>query len=549
MKKENLIEAQKNLDKFSLNDVAERDIAKLSNDGLNIVLPNETIYDKFVNLLDGRKAVLDRKVDILHKYYSDSKLVRDLSLDHINHSFLINLARQAGMLGLVGYSAYTSIFGKAPFMKLPGLAVSLLGIHCATRCITNDMLEKSIERPWKIHTHRLSKGLGPTNVRWNDHQELYRQSNYYKINKEDYLFQAYDKGQVLSIYTKLIKPQIERPYHFEFTHTNTLVPVDEVYMNEKKFWKDPNDPLLCPQNKELLAIINDDKTYKHPNFSDNYIKSLATQNGSWTIHKRQTEMFLSTFEASRSEEAGEIGYINKKNDFYFPLNFPEGKENFPDYFSKINDLVNFDKQTQEKFFFDCEKNNEMRDLLKKVHYLREIGADEAEVNNVINSFNETIQKKVDDWNLSNVSLIKEIENKETLIIHSEKEKSLLRKYLEFVLNNKIEMIKEKEAESHDFDFEIDEKAYDPWEEYKQTYKDLLTKGRGYFIIQSIPEWKFLQLRKPTPKVLDELVDKSKGEKFRDHQDSIFEILALERYHHERTHKDNRFQQENQTHRI
>ena len=99
------------------------------------------------------------------------------------------------------------------------------------------------------------------------------------------------------------------------------------------------------------------------------------------------------------------------------------------------------------------------------------------------------------------------------------------------------------------DFEINEKAYDPWEEYKQTYKDLLKKGREYFIIQSIPEWKFLQLRKPTPKVLDELVDKAKGEKFRDHQDSIFEILALERYHYERHHKDNRFHQETQTHRI
>ena len=68
-------------------------------------------------------------------------------------------------------------------------------------------------------------------------------------------------------------------------------------------------------------------------------------------------------------------------------------------------------------------------------------------------------------------------------------------------NNQINMLKETKEEEHDFDFEINETQYDPWEEYKLTYKDLLLKGRKYYIIQSMPDWKFLQVRKPTPKVL------------------------------------------------
>jgi hypothetical protein len=288
---------------------------------------------------------------------------------------------------------------------------------------------------------------------------------------------------------------------------------------------------------------------KEETFEEKWRKVLRNTNIGGHIHFKQTQQELSTFDATSPNEVGENGYINKRNGYFFPLNFTEGDKKSPVYSNLLNNIINLDKETEEKFLFDLDRNRELDSLLRKVHHLQNNNAGEDEISNVINNFNLLMKKKVDDYNLLKTKIINDEEIKEKLLIHSNIEEEHLKKYHSFLSNNQISMLKKSESIENSFDFEINPEKYDPWEEYKLVYGDLLTKGKAYFIIKTIPEWKFLQVRKPTPKVLDRLVDRRFGEHIRDIQDSVFEIAALERYHLERKTKVNRFQQEIQTHRI
>ena len=190
----------------------------------------------------------------------------------------------------------------------------------------------------------------------------------------------------------------------------------------------------------------------------------------------------------------------------------------------------------------------LKQLKKKVHHLRQLGAPEEDIVKIVDEFNTDSKKKLDEFYLSNIKVVSEVKSNNTLLIHSDKEENHLKEYFNFLNKSKIELLKQEESEELDLAFEIDEKNYDPWEEYKLVYKDLLEKGRKHFIIQSIPEWKFLQVRKPNPLRADPHYDEYGGERTR-MDDSIFQIWSLERYHHERNTKENRFHQEKQTHRI
>jgi len=49
---------------------------------------------------------------------------------------------------------------------------SIVALQSIGRNLSNNWLEKKIERPWKIHTYRQSNGLNATNIRRNTHSEV-----------------------------------------------------------------------------------------------------------------------------------------------------------------------------------------------------------------------------------------------------------------------------------------------------------------------------------------------------------------------------------------
>lgn len=123
-----------------------------------------------------------------------------------------------------------------------------------------------------------------------------------------------------------------------------------------------------------------------------------------------------------------------------------------------------------------------------------------------------------------------------LLMLFENDKHALKTYFENIVQTRPEMVKEQKYETpYDWDFEVDVEDYDPWKEYKLIYKDLFRNGRAYYIIKSIPEWRFLQIGRPESDHLDSISDFNP--KRHNNRDSIFTMLTIERYFDEREKKE------------
>lgn len=97
------------------------------------------------------------------------------------------------------------------------------------------------------------------------------------------------------------------------------------------------------------------------------------------------------------------------------------------------------------------------------------------------------------------------------------------------------MIKQQDLEyDYDLDFDIDIDNYNPWEEYRMIYRDLFAKGKAYWIIKSMPDWKFLQIGS-----VESSEDNSVSQynvKRTNMNDSIFNTIMTNRYFDERESK-------------
>ncbi len=112
----------------------------------------------------------------------------------------------------------------------------------------------------------------------------------------------------------------------------------------------------------------------------------------------------------------------------------------------------------------------------------------------------------------------------------------MKAYYTEIVQTKPNMLKEQsEVFDYDFDFDVDLNNYDPWKEYKLIYKDLFKRGRAYYILKSIPEWRFLQIGRV--KSAEDVTVSQYNPKRYNNRDSIFTILAVDKYFHERERKE------------
>ena len=536
MNKENLNKAYVELDKFTLNEAALREINRITTDGINIKLPQENIHDRLINLFDERRVILEKKSDILNNFYKDTTLARDLTLDHLNETFYYRLATKSAIVGLVSYTAYTNIVHKTPFLKAPGLAVGILGIHFIGRKLYNDTLEKKLENPWRIHSTRIRKGLGPTNFISNTHKENYGHKKRFENNflfkqYEDYLYdEKRNLGNPKSIYVKedtLMK--------------NSINPLS--IQNEELHLKGITTSNDINLTKEGLDILNNESKSHNENAKKtrlNYISNMVYND---IYLYPQQELQYNTFEPLTAEEIGENDYINFKNIYQNPLNF---SNLYPSYAKIYLNSINKNKENADRFSFDLKMNYKLQQLMKKVHNMRKNKIDEEEIRKEIYSFNKNAEQEKRNFEINNLKIIKE-DSEPKVLVHGKIERNHLEAYFNFSKANKINFLKSENPECHDFDFEIDQNNYDPWEEYKLVYKDLFEKGRKYFIVQSMPEWTFLKSR-PNRYHVDEMYSPYHPNA-KNFSDSIFHILSLERFHKERNQKQNLYHAEGQTHKI
>lgn len=153
-------------------DAAERENYLYNKDGMTLKITQDNFLDRFINTIDGRRIQLEKKAEILHDYYGDRLLAKDLFKDYLDQKFYkIGLANVLSV-GLIGGNCYSKLFKSSYLLGKVGTLATLAAIQYVGRNLSNNWLENHIERAWKIHTFRQSNGLTGTNLRRNPHWEV-----------------------------------------------------------------------------------------------------------------------------------------------------------------------------------------------------------------------------------------------------------------------------------------------------------------------------------------------------------------------------------------
>lgn len=159
-------------DQLRINPIAEREYNIHHNDGMTLKIAQDGILDSVVNTIDGRRIKLEKKAEILHDYYGDRLLAKELFQQYLSYKKKTSGVANLLSFGLIGANLYSRVMSNSVLMGKVGTVTSILALQWAGRYLSNNYLEGQIQRPWKIHCHRMSKGLGPTNLPSNDHPEI-----------------------------------------------------------------------------------------------------------------------------------------------------------------------------------------------------------------------------------------------------------------------------------------------------------------------------------------------------------------------------------------
>jgi len=184
-------------------------------------------------------------------------------------------------------------------------------------------------------------------------------------------------------------------------------------------------------------------------------------------------------------------------------------------------------------------------------YANKINLDEAEAE--IEKFNNQVREENEKFLLENVSIAapdreENFLNNNKSINLFENDENVLREYFDLVVSTRPNMIKEKRTEiPYDWDFDVDVNDYDPWKEYKMIYRDLFARGRAYYILKSIPDWKFLQIGSAQSYEDDSISQFNPRRP--NNRDSIFSMLTIDMYFNERLTKEGRYKGRSQAIRI
>jgi hypothetical protein len=175
------------------------------------------------------------------------------------------------------------------------------------------------------------------------------------------------------------------------------------------------------------------------------------------------------------------------------------------------------------------------------------GNDISHYQKEIQQFFEDNKKAERDYIARNINLVDENEPMKPILILDENDRAAVEKYYNYIYSTRPVMAKHREEEyDYDMDFEIDIENYDPWKEYQLIYRKVLEKGRAYWLAKALPDWKFLQIARPSGDIYETHENNWNRPNVRD---SIFNMIQTERYFDERRSKDNLLKGKSQAIRI
>jgi len=166
---------------------------------------------------------------------------------------------------------------------------------------------------------------------------------------------------------------------------------------------------------------------------------------------------------------------------------------------------------------------------------------------LINDFTEQLKAAEEEFHMNKIKLIDESEPVKKLIFNDEEDIKFYEKYYNLVYLNRPNMTKEEPEAEKRFDFPIDSENYNPWDEYKHIYSGIYKKGKIHWLLSKMPEWRFLQVG--TTSIVEDNATNRKNRLKNNMDDSIFNVLTIDRYFDERLTKKGTYRGRSPTIRI
>jgi hypothetical protein len=169
---QSVAQAKKDAEKYQILEPAEQEYNILRNDGMTLKIVQDNMIDWVVNKVDNKRIILEKKAEILHDYYGDRLIARDMFKDYLSYKKYTGGIANLLSAGLIGANLYTRVMKNSILMGKVGTISTIIALQSLGRYYSNKWLESQIENPWRIHTNRMAQGLGPTNVPHNHHKEV-----------------------------------------------------------------------------------------------------------------------------------------------------------------------------------------------------------------------------------------------------------------------------------------------------------------------------------------------------------------------------------------
>lgn len=179
-----------------------------------------------------------------------------------------------------------------------------------------------------------------------------------------------------------------------------------------------------------------------------------------------------------------------------------------------------------------------KEVKKQIAEILQKDGDEALVNKLLKEFSEQFKASEASFLASRIKLIDESEPTSKVLFTDEEDLKFYEKYFNLVYLNRPQMTKEAAEGEKKFDFPIDAESYNPWDEYKSIYSGIYKKGKIHWLLSKMPEWKFLQIGDVS--AFEDQATNPRNRLKPNMDDSIFNVLALERYFDERLRKEGTF---------
>jgi hypothetical protein len=340
--------AYKEIDKYIVNESAKRDLNIVYNDGMTINIPQDNLFDKLINKFDHRRVVLEKKAEILNDYYGDRLLTKDLFKDYISQKKFNSHIAYLLSVGLIGANVYTRIMKNSVLMSTVGTILTLGALHSTGRYLSNNWLEEKIDRPWKIHNYRMSKGLGRTNRPDNYHDDhivipLRFQRLHY--NSNDYLFGSDKKYTITALEIKSPLDKEHFPWVIDGDHHKKLVSVKETTPERWTYQMGKYTNYYDATFEDLFAPSRGIPMASHvrlPQYQPLLVLGREFIRENYTIFRPSRLYKKSTFSAKRPEDIRDDKFVIK-NEYHIDPLTADSKNDLPEWSSELHRLVNITK--------------------------------------------------------------------------------------------------------------------------------------------------------------------------------------------------------------